>query len=60
MSHIKELRKEEMEEVIDFYHFIEEYGHIFYGKNEDLESAFAKIQEGIDEVRQIVKEYWSY
>lgn len=60
MPNIQEIRNEEMEEVIDFYHFIKEYGHIFYGKNEDLEPAFTKIMEGMNEVRQIVKEYWSY
>jgi hypothetical protein len=30
MTNIKALKNEEMQEVIDFYHFIEEYGHIFY------------------------------
>ena len=49
-----------MEEIIDFYHHIQEYGHIFYGKTEDLDPAFKKIMEGIDEIRQIQNEYWSY
>lgn len=60
MPHIKELRKNEMEEIIDFYHHIEEYGHIFYGDNQELEEPFKKIMEGIDEIRKIQKEYWSY
>jgi len=60
MPKIDELRENEMEEIIDFYHFIKEYGHIFYGKNEDLELPFSKIMEGMSEVREIVNEYWSY
>lgn len=60
MPHIKELRKEEMQEIIDFWYGIEEYGHIFYGDNSELEPAFKKIMEGIEEIRQIQKEYWSY
>jgi hypothetical protein len=60
MPNIKDLRKEEMQEIIDFYHSIEEYGHIFYGDNSELEVPFKKIMEGIEEIRAIQKEYWSY
>lgn len=60
MPNIKDLRKNEMEEIIDFYYQIEEYGHIFYGDNQELEEPFKKIMEGIDEVRKIQKEYWSH
>ena len=60
MPNIKDLRKEEMEEIIDFYHHIEEYGHIFYGTNDELAEPFKKIMEGIEEIRAIQKEYWSY
>jgi len=49
-----------MQEIIDFWYSIEEYGHIFYGDNSELEPAFKKIMEGIEEIRQIQKEYWSY
>lgn len=60
MPHIGEIRKEEMQEIIDFYNHIEEWGHIFYGKNSELDASFKKIMEGIDEVLTIQKEYWSY
>ena len=60
MPNIKDIRKEEMQEIIDFYYHIEEYGHIFYGDNLELEPAFKKIIEGIEEVRKIQKDYWSY
>lgn len=60
MPNIKEIKSEEMEEIIDFYHHIEEYGHIFYGKPEDLDEPFKKILEGISEIREIINEYWSY
>lgn len=60
MPDIKDLRKEEMEEIIDFYYSIEESGHIFYGDNTELEGPFKKIMEGIEEIRAIQKKYWSY
>ena len=60
MSHIKDLRKVEMQEIIDFYYHIEEYGHIFYGNNSELEEPFKKIMQGIEEIRKIQEGYWSY
>jgi hypothetical protein len=60
MPDIKELRKEEMEEIIDFYYSIEESGHIFYGDNTELEGPFKKIMEGMEEIRAIQNKYWSY
>ena len=60
MPNIKDIRKVEMQEIIDFYYHIEEYGHIFYGDNSELEPAFKKIMEGIEEVRKIQNEYWGY
>jgi hypothetical protein len=49
-----------MEEIIDFWQHIEEYGHIFYGDNQELEEPFKKIMEGIEEIRAIQNKYWSY
>lgn len=60
MSDIKDIKKNEMVDIIDFYYFIEEYDHIFYGKNEELDEPFKKIIEGIEEVRKIVEDYYSY
>ncbi len=60
MPNIKDIRKNEMEEIIDFYHHIQEYGHIFYGENSELDEPFKKILEGIEKIREIQKEYWSY
>jgi hypothetical protein len=60
MPDIKDLRKEEMGEIIDFYYSIEESGHIFYGDNTELEGPFKKIMEGIEEIRAIQNKYWSY
>lgn len=60
MPNIKDIRKVEMQEIIDFYYHIQDYGHIFYGDNSELEPAFKKIMEGIEEVRKIQNEYWSY
>jgi hypothetical protein len=60
MANIKDLRHAEMEEIIDFWQHIEEYGHIFYGDNQELEEPFKKIMEGIEEIRAIQNKYWDY
>ena len=53
---IKELKKNEMKEVIDFYYFIEEYGHIFYDNPKVLDEPFKKIINGIEEVRKVIND----
>jgi len=57
---IKDLKKLELEEIQDFLFFIEDYGHIFYGGESELKEPFDKITEGIEEVRKIVDNYYSY
>jgi len=59
MPNIKELKKSEMGEIIDFYYFIEEYGHIFYDEPKVLDEPFKKILEGIEEVKKIVDDNFS-
>lgn len=54
MSDIKEHKKTELQEIIDFYYFIEEYGHIFYDDPKILDEPFKKIIEGIEEIKQII------
>jgi len=49
-----------MQEIIDFYNHIEEYGHIFYGDNSELEDSFKKIMEGIEEVKAKIEYYYGY
>ena len=56
MSDIKELKKLE---IIDFFYFIQDYGHIFYDDPSVLDKPFIKIMEGIDEIRQIVDNNYS-
>lgn len=51
---IKDIKKNEMQEIIDFYYFIEDYGHIFYDEEKVLNEPFKKILDGINEVRKIV------
>lgn len=55
---IKELRPNEMQEIIDFYYHIKEYGHIYHFGNEDLENSFNKILEGISEIKELMNESW--
>lgn len=57
---IKVIKSEEMQEIIDFYYFIEEYGHIFYGDDSELTEPFKKIMDGISDVRNIIEDYYSY
>jgi hypothetical protein len=53
---IKDLKKNEMQEVIDFYHFIEDYGHIFYDDPKVLDEPFKQILDGIEKIKQIVSD----
>lgn len=42
MGDIKKIKSNEMQEIIDFYYFIEDYGHIFYGEEKELDESFKK------------------
>jgi hypothetical protein len=53
---IKEIKKQEMDEILDFYHGIEEYGHIFYLDPKLLDEPFKKILEGIKAIEDMMKE----
>lgn len=59
MPDIKELKSLEMQEIIDFFYFIEDYGHIFYDDPQVLDSSFKKIIDGINEVREIIEQNYS-
>lgn len=59
MADIKELKKEEMQEIIDFWHGIEEYGHIYHYPPEKLDEPFRKIMEGIREINKLMDDSWS-
>lgn len=56
---IGDIKKEEMQEIIDFYYHIEEYGYIYHYPVEKLDEPFKKILEGINEVRHLMNESWS-
>lgn len=53
---IREIKKTEMQEIIDFQYHIEEYGHIYHYEAEKLDEPFKKIIEGIEEVRELMKD----
>lgn len=53
---IKELKPREMEEIIDFFYHIEDYGYMFYLEPERLDEPFGKIMEGIAEIRQLMED----
>ena len=56
MADIKEIKKAEMSEIIDFYYKIEEYGHIFHLDPKLLDEPFKKIIEGIEEIQQLMND----
>ena len=51
---IKELKPQEMQEIIDYYYHIEDYGHIFHFEPEKLDEPFKKIIDGISEIRKMM------
>ena len=55
---IKKLKPEEMQEIIDFFYHIQEYGHIFHFEPEKLDEPFKKIMEGISEIKQMMNDSW--
>lgn len=59
MPDIKQLKKEEMDEILAFYTFIEDYGHIFYDDPKVLDVHFDNILSSIEEIRKIVDDNYS-
>ena len=59
MSNIKEIKSTEMQEIIDFYYKIDEYGHIFHLDPKLLDEPFKKIMEGISEIEKMMDDSWS-
>lgn len=55
---IKDIKKHEMQEIIDFYYKIEEYGHIFHLDPKLLDEPFKKILDGISEVEKMMDDSW--
>lgn len=59
MSDIKQHKSLEMQEIIDFYYLIDEYGHVFYDDPKVLDEPFNKIIEGINEITEIINNNYS-
>ena len=59
MGNIKEIKSAEMQEIIDFYYSIEEYGHIFHLDPKLLDEPFKKIMEGIIEIGKMMDDSYS-
>lgn len=55
---IKDIKKQEMQEIIDFYYHIEEYGHIFHLDPKLLDEPFKKIMDGISEIEDMMNQSW--
>jgi len=56
---IGEIKKQEMQDIIDFYYGIEEYGHIFHMDPKLLDEPFNKILEGIETINKMMNDSWS-
>jgi hypothetical protein len=59
MANIKEIKNYEVSEMLDFYHELEEYGHIYHLDPKLLDEPFKKIMEGITEVRNMMDDSFS-
>ncbi len=59
MANIAEIKKAEMQEIIEFWRGIEEYGHIYHYPAEMLDEPFRKILEGIAEIEKLMDDSWS-
>ena len=53
---IGEIKKQEMQDILDFYYHIQDYGHIYHYPSEKLDAPFNKILEGIEEVNKLMKD----
>lgn len=53
---IKEIKKQEVQELYDFLEGLEDYGHIYHYAPERLDGPFMKIMEGVKEVQQLMEE----
>ena len=53
---IKDIKKNEVQEIIDFYYDLQDYGHIFHLEPKLLDEPFKKILEGIKGVRDLMDE----
>ena len=53
---IKEIKKQEIDDIYDFLQGLQEYGHIYHYPPEKLDEPFKKILEGIQEIQQLTKD----
>lgn len=56
---INKIKSSEMQDIIDFYYKIEEYGHIFYLDQKLLDEPFKKILEGINEINKMMDDSYN-
>ena len=56
MADIKELKKQEVEEILAFWQGLQDYGHIYHYPAEKLNAPFKKIMDGIDEIQELMKD----
>jgi hypothetical protein len=56
---IKEIKKQEVEEIIGFYSHLQDYGHVYHYEPEKLNEPFKKIMDGISEVRKLMDDSYS-
>ena len=54
MSDIAKIKQLEMQEIIDFYYKIDEFGHVFHFDDKLLDEPFKKIMEGISEIEKMI------
>lgn len=53
---INEIKKQEIEDIIDFYYHVKDYGHIFHLDSKLLDEPFRKIMDGISEIKKMMEQ----
>ena len=56
---IAEIKKDEIQEIMDFLGLIEDYGHIFHMDTDLLDEPFNKIIENIKLISKMIDDSWS-
>jgi len=56
---IKQIKSQEMQDIIDFYYFIEDYGHIFHLDPKLLDEPFKQILDGISKIEKYMDDSYS-
>lgn len=55
---IKQIKKNEIQEIYDFLGGLEEYGHIYHFPPKRLDEPFDEILNAIDKIQKLMNDSW--